>query len=93
METNLNTIAQQIDYKGNISKPELIGFLTSKCEEISYKIQNFERKYNHNLQFVQTNFHQLTDFSVIEKEDDELKWEAYIDFHNEYSKLLKGMSL
>ncbi len=91
MKNDLNQIAQQIGYKGIISKPELIDFLTSKCNELALQIQFFETKYKNTLSYLQNNFHQITDYSIIEKEDDEMKWEAYTDFHAEYLQIINQL--
>ena len=90
-EIDIPKISKQVGFEGEPTRNNLINFLNTKCDELSAKMKVYEKKYNKGLSYLQSSFHSITEFDVIEKEDDEMKWEAYLDFYNEYSKILKQL--
>ncbi len=52
-------------------------------------IQDFENKYQNDLTYLRQHFHELREFDELEKESDEVEWEAAFSFIEAHQKTLQ----
>ncbi len=72
---------------------ELVAFLQEQIAEFSQEIAYFEQKYQMTWEEMHTRFHELNQFDMIEKEDDDMNWVTYLDLKAASTKTLQKLHL
>ncbi len=72
------------------TKKQLLRIINNHIKLNSKKIEFYEKKYG-SLEILKNKFHDLTQFNIIEKEDEEWYWESAIENFNINNKRIKTL--
>ena len=91
----LEKIAKELNYgsiHGFINR-HLKFFLKRKISQCESGIEYYKQKYGfESFETLTAKFHDLTEFDIIEKEDDEMRWESDVIFSKSYNELLNEIN-